>query len=959
MMNRLKQIFLACFFGVIPALAQDALNVKEFTLSNGMRVMLNEDHARPTVFGAVVVRAGGKDAPNTGIAHYFEHIMFKGTDRIGTIDYPAEKVWLDSISAQYDLLAQTTEETKRIEIQKKINNLSKQAADYAIPNEFNRLISLYGGTNLNAYTSQDETVYHNSFSSQYIEQWCWLNSERLLTPVFRLFQGELETVYEEKNRAADNILSTAFEKIMEHIYKTQPYGYSIIGSTENLKNPRLSEMKEFFDKYYVGKNMGLVLSGDIDAENILPLLEKTFGRIRSGEAPERTKSTMPDIVGNSTVEIKLPIPIINAEAIAWKSVTEEHEDYPALAMALMLMTNGSAGMLDSLTNENKVLAAMMIPANFNDAGAIGAIIIPKLLGKKAVAESLVMEQIERLKKGDFTDETIETIRQMVVKDKLMAIETADDRASLMINAITKGLTWEQTLDQIEQLKTVGKDDIVRVANKYLNDNFIRFVKKFGNYTKDKLKQPGYEPIVPKNIDAESDFAKQLRQIPTGSQGIRLLDYDKDAKEIKLGRHTTLYATENTMNDIFSTTITFYRGTKGNPQLDIAVDYINQLGTDSLTRHQLEKALYKLGSTMTAECDKNTVRFDFTGWDKNFEATMRLFSHFINNVKADKEVMKELKKSVKADYKAFEEDNNEVFGAVLSRVVYGNRSPYLRQPSVGEVKAMNETQLIDVFKDLLNTETTVTYCGRKPISEVESILRSTIDVERPSRSADDNFLQVEQYQEPVIFVYNMPKARQTLFATYDICPPSPSKRDRAVQLLHADYYGGGMSSLLFQEIREFRSMAYSTAAKLLTNSRQLYPNAPSALVTVVGTQADKTMRALQTVDSLLNDMPIRQQTFDVARRDFINEIQNGYPSFRGVATTIANAKVRGINENPNKDYEEIVADISIDDIRKFHEQNFDPKHRVYLLVGNMKQMDMKRLQQMGKVLVLKKSDIIRK
>ena len=134
--------------------------------------------------------------------------MFKGTDRIGTIDYQAEKPWLDSISAQYDLLSQTHDEAERTKIQQHINELSLKASDYVIPNEFNRLISKYGGSGLNAGTGYDETFYYNSFLPQYMEQWCWLNSERLISPVFRGFQGELENVYEEKNRSADGFQFT-------------------------------------------------------------------------------------------------------------------------------------------------------------------------------------------------------------------------------------------------------------------------------------------------------------------------------------------------------------------------------------------------------------------------------------------------------------------------------------------------------------------------------------------------------------------------------------------------------------------------------------------------------------------------------------------------------------------------------------------------------------------------------
>ena len=240
--------FLFFFLSILTCLHSRAqLEVKEFKLRNGMTVWVNEDHSQPKVFGAVVVKAGAKDCPNTGIAHYFEHIMFKGTDRMGTIDYASEKPWLDSISSQYDLLSQTKDDAERTRIQQHINQLSLKAADFVIPNEFSRLVAKYGGSGLNAGTGYDMTFYHNVFMPQFIEQWCWLNSERLITPVFRGFQGELENVYEEKNRAADG-MGDVQEKVLGAIFKTQPYAYPILGSTENLKNPQLSEMTASFKK---------------------------------------------------------------------------------------------------------------------------------------------------------------------------------------------------------------------------------------------------------------------------------------------------------------------------------------------------------------------------------------------------------------------------------------------------------------------------------------------------------------------------------------------------------------------------------------------------------------------------------------------------------------------------------------------------------------------------------------
>ena len=217
----------------------DFLQVREHKLSNDLTVWLNEDHSQPKIFGAVVVKAGAKDSPNTGIAHYFEHMMFKGTDKIGTIDYESEKVLLDIIAEKYDALADTEDPKMRAHLQQIINDLSVRAAEYVIPNEFDRLISRFGGTKLNAGTSYDYTLYFNTFSPQYISQWAEINSERLVNPVFRLFQSELETVYEEKNMYGDTMASVAIEKLTERYLYPHPNAYPIIGSAENEKNPRL------------------------------------------------------------------------------------------------------------------------------------------------------------------------------------------------------------------------------------------------------------------------------------------------------------------------------------------------------------------------------------------------------------------------------------------------------------------------------------------------------------------------------------------------------------------------------------------------------------------------------------------------------------------------------------------------------------------------------------------------
>ena len=352
-------------------LTASPIKVKQIKLSNGLTVWLNEDRSQSKVVGALVVKIGAKDSPNTGIAHYFEHIMFKGTDRIGTIDYEAERRLLDKIEEKYAELKTKATDAERLEVQKEINQLSMEAAKYAIPNDFSNLITKYGGSRLNAGTSYDYTVYHNVFTPQYLEHWCELNSERLISPVFRLFQSELETVYEEKNMYDDRMESGVMKAIIARIAAPHPYQYPIIGSTENLKNPDLKEMKDFFEKYYVAGNMGLVLTGDFDADAAIPLIERTFGRIRKGEV-ERPEAPAPrPFVGAEKYTVKFPIPFIKGAMMAWHTPSGTHPDKEAIDVMVGLLSNeGKTGLLDRIQVDGKVMMAQAAHVSLLDCRAV-------------------------------------------------------------------------------------------------------------------------------------------------------------------------------------------------------------------------------------------------------------------------------------------------------------------------------------------------------------------------------------------------------------------------------------------------------------------------------------------------------------------------------------------------------------------------------------------------------------
>ncbi|MEL7532204.1 MAG: insulinase family protein, partial [Bacteroidota bacterium] len=286
----MKKLLFICFALVLLgpfsyAQQNSVLAVESYKLANGFTVFLNQDTTANRVFGAVMVNAGAKhEDPNaTGMAHYLEHLLFKGTEHFGTADFAKEKPHLDSINVLYEKLALAQADEERASIQLLINEQAVAASAYGLPNEFDKMLKSIGGTGINAFTSMEMTFYHNSFPGHEINKWLDLYAARFQNPIFRSFQSELEVVYEEKNRAMDNFQRKIAEEMQQRIFANIPYGqWSVLGKVEHLKNPSLLRMYQFFEENYKAGNMALILSGNFDAELVKPVIEEKFNQLPAG-----------------------------------------------------------------------------------------------------------------------------------------------------------------------------------------------------------------------------------------------------------------------------------------------------------------------------------------------------------------------------------------------------------------------------------------------------------------------------------------------------------------------------------------------------------------------------------------------------------------------------------------------------------------------------------------------------
>ena len=936
----------------------NALKVKEYRLENGLTVWLNEDHSQPKVFGAVVVKAGAKDCPDTGIAHYFEHMMFKGTDRIGTLDYESEKVLLDSIAMKYDELAMTEDTAARARLQKEINELSIRSSEYVIPNEFNRLINRFGGSGLNAATSYDATIYFNTFSPQYMVQWAEINSERLINPVFRLFQSELETVYEEKNMYGDFIGGQVMDTLMARYFGPHPYAYPIIGSTKNLKNPRLTEMHKFFEDYYVASNMALILSGDFDAQQVMPILEKAFSRIRSGNAPKQEKVMLPPFNGRETMKVKFPIPFIKAMGLGFRGVSANHEDQVALNIAVNLLNNSNGtGYLDKLMVEHKLMGALAINESMNEAGILAVAIMPKLLIQSySSAEKMVWDEINRVKNGDFSDEMFNSLKLEQKRQYASSLENIDSRATIMMNLFSQGKSWNDYLNEVARIESITKEDVVRVAQKYFSNNYLCVTKSTGKYPKDNLPKPAFSPVVPRNADASSSYAKQLEKIPEQQVAPRIIDFEKDVKTSKLTPLVTLYTTPNPLNDIFTLNISYGIGALEQPELMQLTNYLQLLGTESLSFEQFRSRLQSIGSTLAFDVTPDAFVMKVTGFDNHIDETMELVGDFIRHAKADDKKLRQIVDDAKVSEKAFFKSGDNVASALLEQVKYGDQSRYLRKLSLSQIKKLKGKDMLAIYDKVRSVQCDLHYCGTLPVEKVIGTIRQHLPLERTTVASNSPYYrELKQYDRPTVFFIDMPDMAQSIVYGYVKGDPVDDKASRHASRLFSVYFGGDMSSLMFQEIREFRSFAYRTSGRYQLPNHA-HKGTAGSFTAMLSTQSDKTLDALGVLDSLIREMPLKPERMEAVKQTLVNRINNDYPPFRNLSEKVASTRMEGFDRDPAEEFLRDIATMDMQDISRFYREQISGRPVVYVIAGNRRHIDMKKLAKYGTIIKVKKKDI---
>lgn len=921
-------------------ITHDENKVRIYTLKNGLQVFLAQNLDAPRIQTYIPVRTGSNNDPsdNTGLAHYLEHMMFKGTSKIGTQNWGKEKVLLDQISELYEQHKAEQDPEKKKEIYQKIDEVSQEASQYAIANEYDKVISSLGASGTNAHTWFDETVYKNNVPNNELEKWLKVEKERFSELVLRLFHTELESVYEEFNRAQDNDSRLVNYELMDALFPTHPNGQqTTLGKPEHLKNPSMKAIHKYFDEYYVPNNYAMVLVGDLDFEETVKLVDQYFGSIPYKELPTKTPIIEKPIT--EIIERTVKSPTTPRTQLAWRTDSYgTREAMLADVIANILSNRGEAGLLDLNINQTqRMLWAQAFSVGLKQYGYFSIVAVPKESQTLNEAKEMVLEQIELLKKGDFPDWMLPAIINDFKLQRMKALETADGLASNLYDTYIKGRSWEQELSEMDEYSTVTKQEVVDFANEFFKDNYVIINKEKG--VNDKLLRvdnPGITPIKI-NREAQSEFLKSIVDEKTEDIKPEFIDYQKEIRT-EIVKDKKLSFVKNKYNEIAQVYFIFPFGSDHDRDLGISTQVLQYLGTDQLSPEDLKKEFFKIGVNNDFKTTADQLLISLSGLEENIEKGIELLQDWMHNVKPDQEIYTQFVETILENREAVKKDKNRIMTALTNYTKLGEFSRFTDIISKEEL----ETTKVEVFTDRMQKLFKFPY---QMFFYGKNFENFTNYIQK--------YIETESLQMPEPKKYPEPETKGNVyFMNYDMVQMEMSKVGRGNEVntgnfgkinVFNEYFGRGLSSIVFQEIRESKSLAYSAYVSYSANSESGHPD---YITTYIGTQPDKLQIAVDTMNELMDELPEVNIQFENAKNAALKQIASTRINRTTIFFNTLRLKKIGISHDFRKDIYQQIQSLKFEDVKQFYQTEIKPVHFNTAIIGKKENLNMEAVNQMG-------------
>lgn len=926
----------------------DPMNARIYTLDNGLTVYLAANRDQPRIHTFVGVRTGGKNDPaeTTGLSHYFEHLMFKGTSRFGTIDYEAEKPLLDRIEELFEEYRTITDEAERKELYAEIDRISQEAARYAIPNEYDKLMSAIGSNGTNAFTGYDMTAYVENIPSNEVESWAMIQAQRFSDPAIRLFHTELEAVYEEYNMSLTASAPLTQQVVYSALFPHHPYGrQTILGKPEHLKNPSISNLKKHFANYYIPNNMVVSMAGDLDYDKTIRIIDKYFGKLVPGKVPEI--KTDPEKPITQPLEREFTTQDAANVTVGYRIPEVGYKDVAMLEIIKNLIMNGKAGLFDvNLWQSQKTMGCGVFTYRLEGYNVLWLYGYPREGQPLREVADMMLEQIGLLKNGDFDEEMLEAVMNNIKKTHYLYYSSNTWIAHTMMSDFIYRDNWEDKAYKLEYQSGITKQDIVDYCNRYLNDNYVVVYKNQGKVDTEKIDKPQITPI-PANRDYESDFLAELKLRETEPIEPVFLDYEKDVRKSSTESGIPILYKKNVSDPTFSLYYMYETGSNSDRELDIAASYFSLLGTPEHTSEELKNEFYKMACTYGVSVDGNRLSLYLSGIQENFDRALELFEHIIANVQPDSELLESTKENFFKSRANRKLSQDQMFDQLRQYAYWGADSPSRYVLSDTELHGITPEKLTDKIKGLRDYEHRIVYYGPMEIGELAAVMDQKhgtagklqpMPAPREFRERDiccDEVL-LAQYDAKQITMAQITKS-----GGFD-------KEIEPVRNLYNGYFGGNMNSIVFQEMREARALAYSASARYAPPSRA---DRSYYIRTYIATQSDKMADAIEAFNGILNEMPESEAAFQLAKERMIANLRTERILNEDVLQNYIDAEEFGYTTDKRKEIFEKLPSLTLDDVVAFQKEYVKDKPRTYCILGDIKSLDMEYLKKIGPVRIM--------
>ena len=926
----------------------DPMGTKCYTLSNGLKVFLSENHQSPRISAHIAVRTGSRNDPaeTTGLAHYLEHLMFKGTEQFGTSNYAAEKPLLDTIEARYEQYRLVTDPERRRVLYHEIDSISQLAAQYNIPNEYDKLMAGIGGQGTNAYTSTDVTCYTEDIPANEVDRWARIQADRFQNMVIRGFHTELEAVYEEYNMGIAKDQWKFFDAVNAKMFPTHPYGtQTTIGTQEHLKNPSITNIKNYFHNYYCPNNVAICMAGDFDSNEVIAILERHFGSWKPNY-----NLTRPEFPALKPITAPSDTTVMGQEAefvgLGWRFDAGNSLQCDTVDVIADMLSNGTAGLMD--LNLNQPLKVMMSGAYSDMMTDYSMLLVMGYPNEGQTLEEvreLMLGEIAKLRTGDFDDDLLVSVVNNNKLNYLRRIDNNGARTRQLVNAFINHVDWEQEVGKLDRMGGMTKQQIVDFANRHLNNNFICVYKRMGeDTTAKKIDKPAITPI-PTNRDMKSDFVSNILGETVEPIHPQFVDYKTEMTVGKTSKNLPLLYKQNTQDDLFQLTYKYDFGNTADNRYETALNYLDFLGTKKLTPQQFKQRLYKLACNMSFNVTDDETYLTLSGLSENMPEALALVEDLLQNAKVDEEAYSNMVDAILKMRSDAKSNQEECFERLNTYAIYGPRNEYTNIMSAQQLRDTKPADLLKLVKGMKDLQHTVVYYG--PMTE-QTLSKTLSKVHKTKKNLAavpagvDYLEQITPQTEIYIAPYD---AKNIYMMQYHNEGTKWAPEHAAIINMFNEYFGGGMNGIVFQELREARGLAYSAAA---------YYRQPGDLkhtehaITYIVTQNDKMMDCVNEFNNIVGTIPQSEAAFQLAKESLMKKLASRRTVRGAVLNSYLSAQRRGLDYDINSLIYKMLPNISLDDVVKFEQQSMAGKPYRYIILGDEKELDMEALGKIGPI-----------